>query len=324
MEAPHAPAEIAAHHRPHERAWLGYVCVWTAVAVWSLNAAAMKVTLEAADLSAFRLAELRATGSALLLVGALAVARAASLRISLREMAFVALFGVVGLALGQLFYILSIERLDIGIALVVIYTSPLMVALWSRFVAHEPVRRRLWLAIALSLVGLSLVVDVWSGVTLGTAGLAACLITAACFAAYVLMGDEGRRRGRDAYSLVAWGFAFAAIFWAAVQPWWTFPGDVLAADVSLLGRLADVQAPVWLLVLYVIVFGTLVPFGLIVKALDYIAPTRVAIIAMLEPVGGAVVAFAWLGEELTALELTGGALVLAGVAIAQTARSAST
>jgi drug/metabolite transporter (DMT)-like permease len=45
------------------------------------------------------------------------------------------------------------------------------------------------------------------------------------------------------------------------------------------------------------------------------------VIAMLEPALAAVVAYAWLGEELTATQIAGCLLVLAGVGIAQTARA---
>ena len=51
--------------------------------------------------------------------------------------------------------------------------------------------------------------------------------------------------------------------------------------------------------------------------------TRVTIFGMLEPVVAAVVAYAWLGEELTAVQVVGALLVLGGVAIAQTARAAA-
>ena len=42
--------------------------------------------------------------------------------------------------------------------------------------------------------------------------------------------------------------------------------------------------------------------------------------AMFEPVAGAIVAYAWLGEELSSLQIAGGAVVLAGILIAQSAR----
>jgi drug/metabolite transporter (DMT)-like permease len=41
---------------------------------------------------------------------------------------------------------------------------------------------------------------------------------------------------------------------------------------------------------------------------------------MFEPVAGALVAYAWLGESLSAAQLTGGAVVLGGILLAQTAR----
>jgi drug/metabolite transporter (DMT)-like permease len=46
----------------------------------------------------------------------------------------------------------------------------------------------------------------------------------------------------------------------------------------------------------------------------------VTIVAMLEPVLAAIVAWVWLGEELAAMQIAGGLIVLAGVVLAQTAR----
>jgi drug/metabolite transporter (DMT)-like permease len=318
VDSPYTPA--AAEAAPERRPLVGYALVWAAVALWSLNATVAKIVLESADLSALRLSEVRATGAALLLFGAVAVLRPRSLRASPRELAFLAVFGVAGLAFVQLFYFVAIERLAIGIALVIQYLTPVFVALWARFVAKEPVRRRIWGAIALSLAGLSLVVNLWGGVTLDGLGVAACLAAAVTYAAYVLMAEGSLRRGRDTYSLLAWGFLFAAVFWAIVQPWWTFPTATVDGDASLLGRLATHEAPVFLLLAYVVVLGTVVPFILLVTALHYIRATRVTVVAMLEPVLAALVAFAWLGEELTTVQMIGAALVLVGVGIAQTAR----
>jgi drug/metabolite transporter (DMT)-like permease len=93
-------------------------------------------------------------------------------------------------------------------------------------------------------------------------------------------------------------------------------------SVSLLGRLADLSAPVWLLIAYVVIFGTVVPFALVVSALHHVPATRVTVIAMLEPVLAAVVAFAWLEQEIGALQVAGALLVLTGIVLAQTARPA--
>jgi drug/metabolite transporter (DMT)-like permease len=320
-DAPLAPAAYEA--RPAgPRPLVGYALVWAAVVFWSVNASVAKIVLESAGLSALRLAEVRATGAALLLFAGVALLNRSALRLRRREPVFLAAFGILGLALVQLFYFVAISRLDIGIALLIQYLAPVFVALWARFAVHEPVRRRLWISISLCLAGLSLVVDLWGGFALDGVGVAACLAAAVAYAAYVLMAERSLREGRDAYSLLAWGFGFAALFWAVVQPWWTFPWELVRNDVSLLGRLADVSAPVWLLLAYIVVLGTVVPFIMLVSALHHLPATRITIVAMVEPVLAGVVAYAWLDEELGWLQIVGGLIVLAGVILAQTARLA--
>jgi len=72
--------------------------------------------------------------------------------------------------------------------------------------------------------------------------------------------------------------------------------------------------------LYIVVAGTMVTFLLVVAALRHISATRVGIVAMLEPVAASGVAFLWLGESLGVAQLAGGAIVLAAIVLAQTAR----
>src|SRR6185437_16072947 len=140
----------------------------------------------------------------------------------------------IGLALVQWSYFFAIHRLDIGIALLIQYIAPILVALWARFVFHEPVRRRIWVALVLSLAGLTLIVEIWHGGRLSGPGVAACLVAAVTYAGYVLIAERGVRT-RDPISLSAWGFFFATVFWTVAAPWWRFPAHRVGDDVSLLG-----------------------------------------------------------------------------------------
>jgi drug/metabolite transporter (DMT)-like permease len=119
---------------------------------------------------------------------------------------------------------------------------------------------------------------------------------------------------------MAWGFGFATLFWTVAQPWWSFPGRTVGRVVSLQGALAGAHVPVWALVLWVVVLGTIAPFTLVVGALRHLSATRVGVTAMLEPVVATVVAWAWLQESLSAVQLLGAAVVLAGIGLSQTAR----
>jgi drug/metabolite transporter (DMT)-like permease len=290
----------------------------SAAALWAINGTVSKVIL-GSGVSSLRLLEVRSLGAAIGLVLVLLVIAPERLRATRRELPFLAAFGVFGLAFVQWFYFLAIHRLAVGIALLIEYLGALLVALWARYVFHEPVRRRIWLALALALGGLAMIVDVTGGGELSSAGLTFALVSAVTYTAYILLAERGVG-DRDAVSLLAWGFGFAALFLAVIAPWWSFPADRVAESVSLLGHFEDQELPVWALMLWVIVPGTIVPFFLLVSALRHLPATRVAIIAMLEPVLATVVAWAWLGESLTAVQLTGAVIVLAAIVLAQTAR----
>ena len=105
------------------------------------------------------------------------------------------------------------------------------------------------------------------------------------------------------------------------QPWWTFPGAAAVGDdASLLGTSQARTCPIWLLVAWMVVLGTIVPFVLVVGALQHITATRVGIVAMLEPVIAILLAWLWLGESLEPVQLVGRGPDARGIVLAQTAR----
>lgn len=309
------PVEPASVRRPR----VGYLMAAAAAVLWGVNGAVSK-TILSTGLSSERLAQVRSLGAAAGLVVILAFTAPGRLRLTWRELPFLLAFGVAGLAFVQWFYFLAIHRLTIGVALLIEYLAPLLVALWARFAYKDPVRRRIWAALGLALFGLALIVNLFGGgSSLAGDGVAFALAGAVAYATYVLLAEHVVG-GRDAVSLLAWGFLFASVFWAVLAPWWSFPWHLLTRQTSLHGQLSSVHSPVWLLAAWMIAFGTIVPFFLLVSALRHLSASRVAIVAMLEPVAGALVAWAWLSESLDRLQLTGAAVVLAAIALAQTAR----
>jgi len=297
---------------------VGYTMVIVAATLFGVNGAVSKVALTS-GLSSLRLTEARSAGACIALTLIALVRNPSSLRVERSELPRLALFGVVGVAFVQLFYFLAIHRLPVGIALLIQYIGPVLVAIYARTFGHERVRRRIWLALALSLTGLALMVQLWSGVTLDGLGVAFALIAAVVFAVYLLLAEREVQK-RESIPLLAWGFFFAVLFWTIVQPWWSFPTSSVARTVSLQGHLSSLHLPVWALVLWVIVLGSAVPFALIVGALRHITATQVGVTAMLEPVVATVAAWVWLRESLSPAQLAGAAVVLCGIGLAQTAR----
>ncbi|MBE3076440.1 MAG: DMT family transporter, partial [Actinobacteria bacterium] len=210
------------------------------------------------------------------------------------------------------------QRMPVGIALLFEYTAPLMVALWVRFVQKQPVKSRLWLGLAFALGGLALVAQFWKGMTLDPIGLISAVGAGAALASYYLMGEHGQRE-RDPISLIGFSFGFSAILWGIVSPWWEFPFARLTHTVDLPGALPG-SAPLWLMVLWIIVLGSVAPFLFVLFAVARLGPARVGLIGMLEPVGAGIIAWVLLGESLNAIQIVGALTVLVGIVLAETAR----
>src|SRR5687767_10673634 len=179
------PGEPGRERRPA----IGYAMVISAALLFAVNGTVSKVVLSS-GISSLELTQVRATGAFVGFALALAIVRRSSLRVGLRELPYLVVFGIAGVAFVQWLYFVAIDRLPIGIALLLQYLAPILIALWARTVMHEPVRRRIWLALALALVGLGFVVEVWRGISLDGLGVTAALSAAVAYAVYVLMAER--------------------------------------------------------------------------------------------------------------------------------------
>ena len=93
---------------------------------------------------------------------------------------------------------------EIGVALLIQYLGPLFVALFAFFVLKEHVRGRIWIALGARARGLTLVVDLWHGVSLDGLGVLFSLCSAVTFAGYLLLAERAVGR-RDPISLLCFG-----------------------------------------------------------------------------------------------------------------------
>ena len=306
----------AARQRPAR----GYTLYLLAAALFALNGTVSKsILLSGVDPA--RLSQLRVTVAFLILLVVVALTRPAALRMRRSEIPILLAFGILGIAMTQYLYFVSISRLPVGVALLIEFTAPIMVALWFRFGRHEALNRHVWAGLALALAGLALVGQVWMGFTLDTLGVVYGFGAAAALAVYYLLGDRQVRgpQPRDPVSLTMWGFGAASLFWAIVAPWWTFPWSSLSGDGSPLGESGS-GVPIWMLCAYMIVLGTVVPFWLVVVSLHHINASQASIIGMTEPLLATFIAWFALGEVLAPVQVVGALVVLAGVYLAERSR----
>ena len=299
----------------------GYVLYLTASILFSLNGTVSKAIL-LTGIDPARLSQLRVTAAFLIVLIFLAIVNPRALKITWKEIPLLMVYGILGVAMTQYLYFVALTYLPVGVSLLIEFTSPLMVALWMRFMWKVPTRKTVWVALVMALVGLAMVAQVWLGFSLNVTGVIAAFGAAISLSIFYLLGDKQLRapQPRDAVSLTMYAFAAAAIFWAIVQPWWNFPWEKLSGDSEPLGS-ANVELPLWLMSTSMIVLGTVLPFWLVIASLKYLRASQASTIGLTEPLFATIIAWILLGEALTAVQMLGGFLILLGVFIAERSRS---
>jgi drug/metabolite transporter (DMT)-like permease len=295
---------------------IGYSIMSLGLFFFAVNGPVAKLALinglDSAELSAFRIEG----AFFFLLIVSLLFARK-NLKVTKKEILPLIGYGFFGVAMTQFLYFVAIRRIEVGVALIIEYTAPIFVALYVRFVMKKEVSARVWFSLLLALVGLSLITQIWTGSKLDPFGVLAAFGAAIALAIYFI-GGEPLASKRDPISLTTLSMGVGAIFWMILQPWWTLPWSKLNDQVALPHDLGSVS--LGLLVLYIIIFGTVVPFGLYFMAFKFLDSKKAAIFGLLEPVGASVVALFLLGETFIGMQILGGLLVLIGVIFAETAR----
>ena len=302
------------------RPGLGFALVGLGATLFIVNAGVSRVVLRA-GVTPVELTTVRITGTAVCLLLVALLLDRSSLRPPRGRLApLLVVHGLVGVAALQWCYFVAIDRLPVGLALLLEFQAPLLVVLWARFVQHEAVRRRVWLGLGLALVGLAMATGIVGGrLAWDPVGILAGLAAAVCFATYFLVGEHGVAQLAP-LRVMLWAFGVGALAMNVAAPVWDFPAGLLGESVSLLGTLSWAFAPVSVLVLWVVVLGTMTPFGVEIAALRHLSASTVTMAAMLEPVGVAVLGWLWFREDLGVVATVGCALVLLGILAAQTGR----
>ncbi|WP_327588886.1 DMT family transporter [Nonomuraea sp. NBC_00507] len=258
----------------------------------------------------------RMAGAGLLLLAVLAVVRPQALRIPRSRLPFFGLYAVMAVAGVQSLYFVAITRLPVGVALLLEFMAPVMVVAWVRLVRKIRLARAAYVGAVVAFVGLGIVVEAWQGLRLDALGLLLGLIAGACCAGYFLMNDSFGD-DVDPLGLIAWGMMGAAVVLIPFARPWNIPWDAFTASVT--PSEDGLTLPVLGAYLWMVLIATVIAYILGVNAVRRLSAAVGATVATLEVIGGALVAWALLGETLGVFQIVGGLIVLSGALLAQTA-----
>lgn len=253
------------------------------------------------------LSQSRTSFSFLMLLPVLAFSRGwRSLRLPGADVVRICLLGVFGVAASNYFYYLAIQKTNVATAIILQYTAPVWVLLYTAARGLQRITASRVGAVLLALAGISLVIGIVGGgqLRLDTVGVTAALLAAFSFAFYNLGGHSILSR-YDRWTVLLYTTLSAALFWTLINPPW----KVAAAHYS---------GSQWLFLLVFSLISVLGPFSMYFAGLQHLEPTRAIVVSCLEPVFSIVIAAIALGEVMRPLQMAGIVLVLVAILVVQT------
>lgn len=126
---------------------------------------------------------------------------------------------------------LAIQLLPVAIAIVLLFTAPILVVLWTAFVSRQVPARPVLVALILSAIGVVLVSNILTSnlVQVNWLGIFVGLTTALFFAAYIILSEQLSATS-ETIGIMLKTFAVASLFWIAYQLTQGFPQALLTID----------------------------------------------------------------------------------------------
>jgi drug/metabolite transporter (DMT)-like permease len=218
-----------------------------------------------------------------------------------------AVLGVIG---SPLLYFVAVSRIPVGVAMVLEFLAPVLVALWIRFVRRTRLPASMWWGTVLALIGLAMIAQLFDGVSFDLVGTLAGLGAAVGTAAYYLLGEHAARDG-DPMALTTGGMVVGAVLISLVSPPWTLPWPAMTVDTVL--------GPVWLALVLLAVVSTAFAYVAGILALKHLPSAAASVLGLVEPLVATLAAWLILGQVLTVVQIIGAAVLLSGAAVVQIA-----
>ena len=226
-----------------------------------------------------------------------------------RDVIGLLLLGVIGNGLYQLFFVHGVARTRAGNAALIVAAAPAFIALFARVRGLERVRRLTLVGIALSVLGVGLVIAGSARPANGEVTLLGSTLVffgVLCWSVYTIMLQPYTKR-IDVIRLSAITMVGGAVpLLIASTP------ALIATDWSVVGRGG------WLALFYSSIISMGVAYFFWYRGLRVLGPTRTAVYANLQPIIALAVAWAFLGEIPTVFQGVGAATIVAGVFLTRT------
>ena len=216
------------------------------------------------------------------------------------------ILGVVGISLTNYTYYFTAKESSVATAILVQYTAPVWVVLYSVFINKEDKFDGItFVSLMFGLIGCYFAVTAGSLQSINLKGWAIITGPLSAFTfAYQVIATKQLLKRYSVWTMLVYMFGFSTIFWLCVNPPW----DIIAKNYSYHD---------WGLFWMFAVISILIPQTAFASGLKLLDASTVGIVSILEPVFAIISAFLILGESLNVVQIFGAVLVVAAVGLLQ-------
>lgn len=262
----------------------------------------------------------RLASGALIMVVFATIAHRDWMREALRHWRTVLAYGVIPVAGAQWCYFNAVSHLSVAVALLLEYTAPLLVVGWVWASTRRRPGNLTLVGVVLAIAGIMLVLGIIdrSGFTvtdINIIGVGWALAAAVCAACYFIMSDRvtSDGTGLNPITLAASGLVVGAISVALLGFSGVIEMTFTTNDTVIAGFTTSWVVPVIALAL----IPTAIAYLLGIMGISRLRPRFASLVGLAEVLFAVLIAWALLGEAMTATQAIGGLIVLTGLALAR-------
>ena len=285
-------------------------------AVFGLSGSLAKSLLETGWTSTAAVAVRMGGAAVVLLIPALIVLRGRWYQVRENWKTILA-FGFIGVAGCQFFYFNAVERLSVGVALLLEFLAPVLMVLWIWVATRRrPGLKTMGGALA-AVCGLVLVLDIGGDVQMDPVGVLWGLAAAVCLAIYFFITAR-QNDSLPPLVLATGGMLVGAATMVTLGAAGILPTGFSTNDVVLAGRVT----PWWVPLAGLVLFSTVLAYVTGIVAARTLGSRVASFVSLTEVLFAVLWAWLFLSELPGTVQLAGGALIVLGVVLVRSDKTA--
>jgi drug/metabolite transporter (DMT)-like permease len=216
------------------------------------------------------------------------------------------ILGVVGISLTNYTYYFTAKESSVATAILVQYTAPVWVVMYSVFVIKEDKLDCItFISLVLGLIGCYFAVTAGSMRSMNLKGWAMITGPTSAFTfAFQIVATKQLLKRYSVWTMLIYMFGFSTIFWLCINPpWYIVAKNYTYSDWGIFWMFA--------------IISILIPQTAFASGLKLLDASTVGIVSILEPVIAIIAAFFILGESLSVIQIFGAVLVVVAVGLLQ-------